>query len=80
MYAMKRTSLFLDEGLLRGLRQAARRRGTSVAALVREAVALYLAAPGPSSGALPSVAGRFASGLPDTAERSEDLLWRDPHA
>lgn len=75
---MKRTSLFLDEKLLEKLRRVAARRQVSVAQLVREAVAHYLV-PGASVGTVPSVAGRFASGTTDTAERVDDLLWRDPH-
>lgn len=76
---MKRTSLFLDEKLLRALKRAAERKGASVASLIREAVANYLADPA-TGGRLPSVAGRFSSGMHDTAERTDELLWRDPHA
>ena len=76
---MKRTSLFFEERLLRALKQAARRQGVSVASLVREAVARYLAQP-EAIGTLPSVAGRFASGTRDSAARVDELLWRDPHA
>jgi hypothetical protein len=75
---MKRTSLFLDDKLLESLRRAADKRGVSVAALVREAVAAYLVAPRTS--AVPSIAGQFDSGHADTADRVDDLLWRDPHA
>lgn len=75
---MKRTSLFLDEQLLRSLAREARRRDTSVAAVVREAVAAYLAHP--RGAAVPSVTGQFASGTTDTSERAHELLWRDPHA
>ncbi|MEO8193778.1 MAG: CopG family transcriptional regulator [Gemmatimonadales bacterium] len=76
---MKRTSLFLDDKLLRALKRAASRNGVSVAAIVREAVSRYLAAPA-EAGNVPSIAARFASGFSDTSERAEDLLWRDPHA
>lgn len=78
MYVMKRTSLFLDDKLLRRLQRAAAREGVSVASLVREAVARYLAEPA-TSGTLPSVAGRFSSGMSDTSSRTDDLLWKDPH-
>lgn len=74
---MKRTSLFLDPKLLENLRRAADRRGVSVASLVREAVAAYLA-PAPS-GTLPSFAGKFESGHVDTSERADELLWKNPH-
>jgi len=76
---MRRTSLFLDDRLIADLKRAARRDGVSVAALIREAVAKYLAGPAPSV-RLPSIAGRFASGANDTVERTDELLWRDPHA
>jgi hypothetical protein len=74
---MKRTSLFLDAKLLDNLRRAADRRGVSVASLVREAVAAYLA-PSPA-GALPSFAAKFDSGTSDTSARVDDLLWKKPH-
>jgi hypothetical protein len=76
---MKRTSLFLDAKILRDLKSAADRRKVSVASLVREAIARYLAEP---AGAvrLPSVTGRFSSGKKNTSARVDDLLWRDPHA
>jgi ribbon-helix-helix CopG family protein len=78
MYVMKRTSLFLDTKLLRDLKRAADRRRVSVASIVREAVARYLAEP-LASDPLPSVAGKFASGKRNTAARVDDLLWRNPH-
>lgn len=78
MYAMKRTSLFLDAKLLRDLKRAADRRRVSVAAIVREAVARYLAEPA-SETRLPSVAGKFASGKRTTASRVDELLWQNPH-
>ncbi len=78
MYAMKRTSLFLDERLLRSLSRAAKQRQVSVASLIREAVANYLA-DSVSGGRLPSIAGRFSSGRDDVAERNEELLWNEPH-
>ncbi len=76
---MKRTSLFLDDKLLRALRRAAAKDGVSVASLVREAVARYLAEPR-AVGRVPSIAGRFSSGSKDTSVRADELLWRDPHA
>lgn len=79
MYAMKRTSLFLDDKLLETLRRAADKRGVSVASLVREAVSAYLAPPR-GAARVPSIAGKFSSGKTDTSERVDELLWRDPHA
>ena len=78
MYVMKRTSLFFDDKLLLALGRVAKRRRVSVASLIREAVANYLADPA-SAVHLPSVAGRFSSGMHDTADRNEELLWREPH-
>ncbi len=76
---MKRTSLFLDDNLLKLLRRAAARDGVSVASIVREAVSRYLAEP-VQAGKLPSIAGRFASGTAATAGDTDKFLWRDPHA
>lgn len=78
IYAMKRTTVFLDEGTLERLRRAAQRQGVSAATLVREAVNHYLDAP-PGGGGLPSIAGQFASSHADTADQADHLLWRDPH-
>ena len=78
IYAMKRTTMFIDEELLARLQRLAHRKGVSYATLVREALAQYLANPR-SAGSLPSIAGRFSSGTTDTSERVDDLLWRDPH-
>ena len=75
---MKRTSLFLDEKLLERARRAARRQGVSLATVVREALAAYLVEPR-TTGGVPPIAGRFASGVSDTSERVDELLWRDPH-
>lgn len=76
---MKRTTVFLDEETLLRLQKAAQRTGVSSASLVREALALYLDAPAAAT-PMPSIAGQFASGSTDTAERVDELLWRDPHA
>jgi len=76
---MKRTTIFLPEQTLRQLQRAAQRKKVSAATLVREAIASYLSAPA-SVGAIPSIAGQFASGSSDTSERVDELLNRDPHA
>ena len=78
MYAMKRTSVFLEERLLRKLRLAARRKGVSAALLVREALEQYLAGPA-AQAPVPDIAGRFASGTADTSARVDELLWQEPH-
>lgn len=75
---MKRTTVFLDDKLLRQLKRLAQRRGVSFASVVREAMATYVAEP-VSEGNVPSVAGRYASGKRDTAAKVDDLLWNDPH-
>ncbi len=71
---MRRTTIFLDERLLKRAVQAARAEGRSFAALVREALAQYLSNRGGNRSRLPSVTGAYASGVADTAERHEELL------
>ena len=77
---MKRTTVFVPEALERDLQLYARRKGLPMAAVVREALAAYLAQEG-SSGELPSFAAAFDSGFTDTAERHEDILFArlSPH-
>jgi predicted transcriptional regulator len=76
---MRRTSLFLDDQLIKRMQKLARSRGVSFATVVREALAQYAAEAEPAAG-IPSIAGRFSSGTSDTSERVDELLWRDPHA
>ena len=72
---MKRTTLFIDPQLERELQALARRDGRPMAALVREAVAQYVAAARaqgtPRLGFI--AAGR--SGRADIADRHEELLF-----
>jgi hypothetical protein len=75
---MKRTTVFLEDKLLRDLKRLAEKRGVSFATVVREAAAAYVVEP--VVGKVPSIAGQFASGKRDTAERAHELLWNDPHA
>jgi predicted transcriptional regulator len=77
IYVMKRTTVFVDDALLRKAREAARRSGKSFAQVVREALAQYVGRG--QTRRLPSVAGMFRSGHTDTSERAEELLWQDPH-
>ena len=77
---MKRTTIFLDDVLLRRAKQIARSEGKSFAQVVREAVANYVAGGRSLVGKLPSVAGQFESGAADTAARVDEFLWRDPHS
>lgn len=77
---MKRTTVFLDEGLEREMRSMAESRGKPVASLVREALGRYVAFETKRRPPLRFLAaGR--SGKSDTAERHEELLFRDltPH-
>jgi hypothetical protein len=80
IYHMKRTTIFVPEALERDLQLCAERDGKPVAALFREAVAAYLAGRRSATG-LPSFAGAFDSGRADTAERHEEMVFRDlmPH-
>lgn len=81
MYAMKRTTIFLDASLERRLKQLARREGKSFAQVVREAMAQYIAQPkaGGRPEGLPSITGMGAGGSPyDVSERVDDFLWKDP--
>lgn len=77
---MKRTTVFVPEALERDLQLYASREGKPTAAVVREALAEYMARRQPAAG-LPSFAGAFASGHADTAERHEELLFKSlsPH-
>jgi len=75
---MNRTSLFLDEEMIKRIQKLARARGVSFATLVREALAQYIVEAEPAT-SVPSIAGRFASGEKDTSERVDELLWRNPH-
>jgi predicted transcriptional regulator len=77
---MKRTTVFIPETLERELQLCARQEGRPTAALVREALADYVARHRPTA-ELPSFVGSFASGRSDTAERHEDLIFRTltPH-
>jgi hypothetical protein len=76
---MERTTVFLDKLLLRRARELARREGKSFAAVVREALAVYVTSTDRPPSRLPSIAGSFASGHADTSERVDELLWTEPH-
>src|SRR2546428_8985183 len=70
---MKRTTIFVPEALERDLQLYARRARKPAAAIVREAIAAYIAQQ-PAAG-LPSFAGAFDSRYSDTAERHDELLF-----
>jgi hypothetical protein len=71
---MKRTTIFVPESLERDLQLYAKRERKPTAAIVREAIAAYIARPD-AARALPSFTGAFDSGHTDTAERHEELLF-----
>ncbi len=77
---MKRTTVFLDEPMLRRLKRKARAEGKSFAQCVREAVAQYVATSAPQRGRLPSITGMGAGGVPyNVSERVDEFLWKDAH-
>ena len=69
---MEKTTLYLDGADYRRLKRIAQARKTAPAALVREAVAEYVARHG--SRPLPKSLGAGDSGRSDLSERAEDLL------
>jgi hypothetical protein len=71
---MKRTTIFVPEALERDLQLYAKRAGKPTAAVVRDALAAYITQQRP---ALPSFTGAFDSGHTDTAERHDEILFRD---
>ena len=75
---MKRTTIFVPEALERDLQLYARREGKPTAAIVREALAAYIAERPAAD--LPSFTGAFDSGHSDTAKH-EELIFRNlaPH-
>ena len=77
---MKRTTIFVPEALERDLQLCARREGKPTAAVVREALAAYVAQKRPAT-EMPSFAAAFDSGFTDTAERHEAILFKNlaPH-
>ena len=73
---MKRTTIFIEPQLERELQALARRNGQPMAAVVREAIAQYVAA---DKGRRPARLGFVASGRSgrsDVAERHEELLFQ----
>src|SRR5262245_33719804 len=78
---MKRTTVFLDEGLESDLQSLARRSGSPVSSLVREALSRYVQQAKKEQPFRLRFLGVGRSGHSDTAERNEELLFRDlsPH-
>ena len=78
---MKRTTIFIEPQLERELQALARRSGRPMAAIVREAVARYVAADKERRPARPGFVASGRSGRSDIAERHEELLFQpDPSA
>lgn len=70
LYGVQKTTVYLPEGLKQDLERAAAASGRSEADLIREGIELALkrqAPPAPTPGV-------FASGIPDLAERVDELL------
>lgn len=79
---MKRTTLFVDELVESDLQALARRKGRPVAAEVRDALASHIAKEKAAFATPVSFLAIGRSGSRDTAERHENLLWKQlrPHA
>jgi len=69
---MKRTTVTLPDGLDARIRQEARRRGVSIADVVREAIDRYL--PAPSSAARLGFLAIGEADLDDASERVGELV------
>jgi hypothetical protein len=73
-----RTQIQLTEEQMSALKEAAARRGASVAELVRSGVDAVLRESGPSDfdrwARAAGASGRFSSGTPDLARRHDDHL------
>jgi predicted transcriptional regulator len=69
---MDKTTLYLDSAEYRKLKRIAEQRKVAPAALVREAVAEYVARHAPAQ--MPRSVGAFRSGRGDLSERAEALL------
>lgn len=70
----KKTTVYLDEPLLRSMKRLARARGVSEAWILGEAVSAYVATAGKTTARrLPRSLG-IASGPGDLSDRSDELL------
>jgi metal-responsive CopG/Arc/MetJ family transcriptional regulator len=74
-WAMKRTTVFADEDVLRKLREIAKRENSSVAEVTRKALVEYVSRRRAKRSRL-SLVGVGRSGRKDVAERSEELLGK----
>jgi hypothetical protein len=69
---MQRTTVMLEDQVLARLRYESRRRGTSVAEIVREAVERHVPAPAPGRGISFFAVGE--GGPPDASERVDEYV------
>ena len=82
MHAMMRVQVPLTDDQMRRLRRAASERGASTAALIRDALDRTM--PEEAQDRLErqqrayGLAGAFTSGYPDTAERHDEGLGKEP--
>ncbi len=78
---MKRTTVFLEEELQRELKIVAGYKGLPAASVLRDALDQYLRAERKKRGRKLRFLAVGRSGTRTTAERHEQLLWRDlePH-
>lgn len=76
---VKRTQIYIDEELDRRLRAAAAEDGRSAAALIRDAVRVYLAhrRGEPADDPILVLAGAFTSRRPDASAEHDRLLYGD---
>ncbi len=70
MYGMQKTTVYLPEELKRSLERVAVRRGISEAELIRDALRAATLEAAPPKPRLPL----FESGVPDLAERVDEVL------
>jgi len=70
---MKRTTVFAEDAVLDALRTIARRRGVTLAEVMREALSAYVSKHARRHKPL-SIIGIRRSGWRDIAERTEELL------
>ena len=80
---MKRTTVYLDELTDLELAHLAKQQGRSKAELIREALAAYTQQQKRAQEPVPSWVGMGRSGVPNLAERDEELLgeiYEERHA
>ena len=74
-YAMKRTTIFADDDVLRELKEISAEENISVAEAMRKAMRIYVQQKRRRKTNL-SFVGISSSGRKDISERHEELLWK----